>query len=93
MLLKHVCGLDGKDEVRPDTVELAAKKNSIQILTHAISDANFNENFIKHSKPILKEIGKKEENMVDCYKEIDELLKNLDQFIAAPESEKLKKIN
>lgn len=88
-LLKNVCGLDGKDEVKQDIVDLAAKKGSIQILTQAISDSNFNENYIKQSKPILKEIGKKEENMADCYQDIDKLLKNLDGFLASPPAEKL----
>lgn len=70
-LLKNVCGLDSKDEIKEEIVEQAAKKGAVKILTKAISDNNFNDNYIKHSKPILREIGKKEENMEECYQDID----------------------
>jgi hypothetical protein len=85
-LLKNICGLDGKDEVKEDIVNLAAKKDAVRILTKAISDKNYSDEYIKNCKPILKEIGKKEENLKDCYSDIDKLLKNMDDFIkSSPE--------
>lgn len=69
--MNHVCGLDGKDEIKEDIVNLAAKKDAVKILTKTIRENDFNDEYLKKCKPLLKEIGKKEENLLDCYKDID----------------------
>lgn len=71
---------------------MAAKKGAVKIITKSVSLNDFDEEYLNLCKPLLKNIGKKEENLLDCYPDIDKLLKNLDEFNKSPESEKLKSL-
>lgn len=75
--------------MKDDLLALIAKKDGIKIITKSISDNNFDSDYIALCEPLLKNLGKKEENLTQCYPDIDELLKKLDDFNKLSNSEKI----
>lgn len=52
-LLNHITGVDGKDEIKEDILELCAKKGAIKSLTKSISDNNYDKDYIEKCRPLL----------------------------------------
>ena len=92
-LLKHITGCDGKSEPNQENLDAAAKKGAIKAITKSISDNNYDPKYIENCKPLLAELGKKEENLEDSYNLIDKLIKIIKDFNKSGDKSNIDEIN
>lgn len=93
-LLKHIIGCDGKsDEPNQENLNAAAQKGAIEAITKSISDNNYDDKYIENCKPLLEELGQKEEILEDSYNLIDKLIKIIKDFNAKEDKRKLRGID